>query len=71
MKTVAALTLLVGSAAAFAPQQTSRASTSLAAFENELGAQPPLGFWCVDIYRRRQMKGRGKKESLAVEECPV
>ncbi|KAG7351198.1 fucoxanthin chlorophyll a/c binding protein [Nitzschia inconspicua] len=45
MKSVAALSLLVASAAAFAPQQTSRASTSLAAFENELGAQPPLGFW--------------------------
>ena len=45
MKTAAVLTLLVGSAAAFAPQQASRASTSLAAFESELGAQPPLGFW--------------------------
>jgi hypothetical protein len=45
MKSVAALSILVASAAAFAPQQTSRASTSLAAFENELGAQPPLGFW--------------------------
>jgi hypothetical protein len=46
MKTVAALSLLVASAAAFAPQQqAARASTSLAAFENELGVQPPLGFW--------------------------
>eukprot|EP00537_Pseudo-nitzschia_pungens_P014545 CAMPEP_0172382190 /NCGR_PEP_ID=MMETSP1061-20121228/174_1 /TAXON_ID=37318 /ORGANISM="Pseudo-nitzschia pungens, Strain cf. pungens" /LENGTH=207 /DNA_ID=CAMNT_0013110017 /DNA_START=57 /DNA_END=680 /DNA_ORIENTATION=+ len=45
MKTAAVLSLLIGSAAAFAPQQASRASTSLAAFDAELGAQPPLGFW--------------------------
>jgi hypothetical protein len=45
MKSVAVLSLLVASVAAFAPQQTLRASTTLAAFENELGAQPPLGFW--------------------------
>ena len=37
---------LIAGAAAFAPSQTSKASTALsAAFENELGAQPPLGFW--------------------------
>jgi len=48
MKTAAILSLLVGTAAAFAPQQdASRASTSLSAssFEDSLGAQPPLGFW--------------------------
>ena len=45
MKTVAALSLLVASASAFAPAQESRASTSLAAFEDALGAQKPLGFW--------------------------
>ena len=45
MKTIATLALLAGSAAAFAPQQQSRASTSVAAFEDSLGAQPPLGFW--------------------------
>ena len=47
MKTFAALALLAGSAAAFAPQQESRASTSLAAFEDALGVQKPLGFWYV------------------------
>ena len=46
MKTAAILSFLVGSAVGFAPQQQqSRSSTSLSAFESELGAQPPLGFW--------------------------
>eukprot|EP00585_Thalassiosira_rotula_P012412 CAMPEP_0196131778 /NCGR_PEP_ID=MMETSP0910-20130528/1641_1 /TAXON_ID=49265 /ORGANISM="Thalassiosira rotula, Strain GSO102" /LENGTH=204 /DNA_ID=CAMNT_0041391287 /DNA_START=78 /DNA_END=692 /DNA_ORIENTATION=+ len=36
---------LIGSAAAFAPAQTGKATTALHAFESELGAQPPLGFW--------------------------
>jgi len=36
---------LVGSAAAFAPAQTGKATTALNAFESELGAQPPLGFF--------------------------
>jgi hypothetical protein len=37
---------LIAGATAFAPSQTSKASTVLSvAFENELGAQPPLGFW--------------------------
>jgi len=36
---------LIGSAAAFAPAQTGKAATSLNAFEGELGAQPPLGFF--------------------------
>mmetsp|Transcript_12401 Transcript_12401/g.26974 ORF Transcript_12401/g.26974 Transcript_12401/m.26974 type:complete len:211 (+) Transcript_12401:71-703(+) len=44
MKSVAALAL-IGSAAAFAPAQTGKASTKLNAFEDELGAQPPLGFY--------------------------
>jgi hypothetical protein len=44
------LFFLVGSAAAFAPthqeqQATSRPSSSLQAFEDEIGAQPPLGFF--------------------------
>merc|ERR1712125_268312 len=34
-----------GSAAAFAPVQTGKASTAMGAFESELGSQPPLGFW--------------------------
>ncbi|EJK61531.1 hypothetical protein THAOC_17964 [Thalassiosira oceanica] len=44
MKSVAALAL-IGSAAAFAPAQTGKASTQLNAFESELGVQPPLGFY--------------------------
>ena len=35
----------VASAAAFAPAQTGKATTALNAFENELGVQPPLGFF--------------------------
>ena len=41
----AVLALLAGSASAFAPAQTSKASTALNAFESELGVQPPLGFF--------------------------
>merc|ERR1719203_1611907 len=38
--------LLAGSAAAFAPASMPKASTALnMAFESELGAQPPLGFF--------------------------
>ena len=44
MKT-AILASLVVSAAAFAPAKQATRSTSLKAFENEIGAQPPLGFW--------------------------
>ena len=36
---------LIASAAAFAPAQQKATSTSLKAFESELGAQPPLGFF--------------------------
>ncbi|GKY96848.1 fucoxanthin chlorophyll a c protein [Mayamaea pseudoterrestris] len=36
---------LVASAAAFAPAQQASKSSSIAAFENELGAQAPLGFF--------------------------
>merc|ERR1712127_684018 len=36
---------LIASAAAFAPAPVARTATSLAAFESELGAQPPLGFF--------------------------
>jgi Chlorophyll A-B binding protein len=48
MKSVAIVASLVASAAAFAPAQQSSARSSVAtnmAFENELGAQPPLGFF--------------------------
>ena len=44
MKT-AILASLITSAAAFAPAKQAATSTSLAAFENELGAQPPTGFF--------------------------
>jgi len=36
---------LIASASAFAPAQTGKTTTSLAAFENELGVQDPLGFY--------------------------
>mmetsp|Transcript_12760 Transcript_12760/g.18119 ORF Transcript_12760/g.18119 Transcript_12760/m.18119 type:complete len:231 (+) Transcript_12760:3-695(+) len=46
MKTAAVLSLLAGSAAAFAPAATTKSATQLAAsFESEVGAQKPLGFW--------------------------
>jgi hypothetical protein len=45
MKSVAAIALLASTAAAFVSQQESRASTSLAAFDDALGVQEPLGFW--------------------------
>jgi len=44
MKT-AILASLVASAAAFAPAKQAVTTTSLSAFENELGAQEPLGFY--------------------------
>jgi len=46
MMKLAALVTLAASAAAFAPAQTGKATTTaLNAFESELGAQPPLGFF--------------------------
>jgi hypothetical protein len=45
MMKLAVLAALAGSAAAFAPAQTGKASTALNAFESELGAQAPLGFF--------------------------
>ena len=42
---IAILASVVASAAAFAPAQQSAISTSLNAFEGEVGAQPPLGFF--------------------------
>ena len=40
---LAILASLVASAAAFAPAQQKATSTALNAFEDALGAQPPLG----------------------------
>ena len=45
MKTAAVLTAILGSAAAFVPAQVSETKTALNAFEQELGVQPPLGFY--------------------------
>merc|ERR1719436_2343280 len=45
MMKLALLATLTASASAFAPASTGKASTALRAFENELGAQPPLGFF--------------------------
>jgi len=41
----AILATLIAAAAAFAPAQQKASSTSLSAFEDALGAQPPLGLW--------------------------
>ena len=41
----AVLATLIASAAAFAPAKQAATSTTLKAFEDELGAQPPLGFF--------------------------
>lgn len=42
----AVLASLIAAASAFAPaQQSARSSTAIKAFEDELGAQPPLGFF--------------------------
>uniref|UniRef100_A0A7S2W792 Uncharacterized protein n=1 Tax=Eucampia antarctica TaxID=49252 RepID=A0A7S2W792_9STRA len=42
---LAILALIAGSAAAFAPSQVAQTSTAINAFEDELGVQPPLGFY--------------------------
>merc|ERR1712071_253493 len=41
----AVIATIIGSAAAFAPAPVAKTTTSLNAFEGELGAQPPLGFF--------------------------
>jgi len=45
MYKLAIAALLAGSAAAFAPAQVAKSTTALNAFESELGAQAPLGFF--------------------------
>ena len=42
---IAILSALVASAAAFAPAKQASTSTAMSAYEGELGAQAPLGFW--------------------------
>ena len=44
MKTTIA-TSLIASAAAFAPAKVANTNTAIKAFESEIGAQPPLGFF--------------------------
>ena len=39
------LASLFAAASAFAPAKQASTSSALAAFENELGAQVPLGYW--------------------------
>eukprot|EP00534_Pseudo-nitzschia_fraudulenta_P007796 CAMPEP_0201141588 /NCGR_PEP_ID=MMETSP0851-20130426/3231_1 /ASSEMBLY_ACC=CAM_ASM_000631 /TAXON_ID=183588 /ORGANISM="Pseudo-nitzschia fraudulenta, Strain WWA7" /LENGTH=87 /DNA_ID=CAMNT_0047414811 /DNA_START=71 /DNA_END=332 /DNA_ORIENTATION=+ len=41
----AILASLIATAAAFAPAQQKATSTAVRAFEDELGSQPPLGFF--------------------------
>ena len=50
------LASLLAGAAAFAPAKVSTKTTALNAFEDELGAQPPLGFFET---------GRGTGESFS------
>ena len=45
MMKLVAFAALVGSAAAFAPAPAAKTTSALNAFESELGAQPPLGFF--------------------------
>ena len=45
MKQSLLLSMLAGSAAAFAPVKQTSSSTALNSFENEIGAQAPLGFF--------------------------
>ena len=67
MKLAIAATL-AASAAAFAPSKVAQTSTALNAFESELGAQPPLGFFdplgfskgksdaTMQLYREAELK---------------
>ena len=45
MKTAAIFATLVASAAAFAPSKQAASSTALKAFEDDIGATPPFGFY--------------------------
>ena len=41
----AIIATIIGSAAAFAPAPVAKTTSAINAFESELGAQPPLGFY--------------------------
>jgi len=45
MMKLAVLATLAAAASAFAPAQVAKTTSALSAFESELGAQPPLGFF--------------------------
>mmetsp|Transcript_9575 Transcript_9575/g.15877 ORF Transcript_9575/g.15877 Transcript_9575/m.15877 type:complete len:197 (+) Transcript_9575:85-675(+) len=67
----------LATAAAFAPAQVGKTTTALNAFENELGALPPVGFWDpaglsdgisqekFDSYRLAELK-HGRVAQMAV-----
>jgi hypothetical protein len=77
MMKLAALAAMAGSAAAFAPAPIAKSVTSLNAFEDEIGALPPTGFWDpagladgisqekFDQYRAAELK-HGRVAQMAV-----
>jgi hypothetical protein len=67
------LATLIASAAAFAPAAKQQTSTSLKAFENELGAQPPVSVvgwmsWLLLSERPQQISAAFTDPFL---DCPV